>query len=116
MDLSKIEGLEENAFSSVIVLDQGALGDVARNGVCISWLRLPSTRKIILDHEFSTEQIFSLLLRGAHGFIRYCEVQRDIRKAIETVSRKRLWLEAPRMEDICLHLQRSWGSQKKRPN
>jgi len=112
MDLPKVEGLEDNACSPVILLDQGTLGDVARNSVCISWLRLPSARKIILDQDFSTDQAFSLLLQGAHGFMRYCEVQRDICKAIETVSRKRLWLEAARMEDICLHLQRYWGSRK----
>jgi DNA-binding NarL/FixJ family response regulator len=72
--------------------------------------RLPESKRLILGEEFSTEQIFSLLLEGAHGFVRYNYVRKELDQSIDAVLGGRLWVHSSTLEQVCLYMQKVWHS------
>lgn len=73
--------------------------------------RFPQSKRIALTEMFLTEDIFSLLLEGVHGFVTYRRVPDEIHQCLAAVSSGRLWLARKQLEEVCFYLQSVWASK-----
>jgi DNA-binding NarL/FixJ family response regulator len=97
---------------NVFLLDEGMMPGWPHQCLRLVSSRFTFSKKIILGEDFTTEQAFSWLLEGIHGFLRYSEVESELNKALCVVIGGHLWIKPETMETMCIYMQRTWKANK----
>ena len=66
-------------------------------------VQYPGAKILMVDHAPSTEELCTILLSGAHGFVSYDEIETDLLAAIRTVANGRLRIAPEVLEAFILH-------------
>jgi DNA-binding NarL/FixJ family response regulator len=72
----------------------------------------PGAKILVIDQALSTEELCTILLSGAHGFVSYDEIETDLLAAIRTVANGRLRIAPEVLEAFVLH---SRSTLKRKP-
>jgi DNA-binding NarL/FixJ family response regulator len=96
-DLSRILRSEAPQVS-VLVLDEGTFAAPLDKYLHVFETRHSGTKVILLNEEWSKNNICRLLSKGADGFLRYCDVTECLPRAIRVVSEDHIWVEPEVLE------------------
>ncbi len=91
---------------AVVIVDLGSIRGPLEAHLETLRARVPEARPLILAEQASKGQVWSYLLHGARGLVRYQHIQCDLLRAVRALSADELWFSLEDMAAFADHVSR----------